>query len=163
MPLADECQAHSLKRCCQVKQHAEPTTARHLLLRPVLSCMMRGALPQKQPLWLLYSTVLLSRMVFSHDGTRPWPVALQAPELAGSAAQAQAYMDTLLQGTLSSKVIPAALHASAAGSASACGLLSQAAAGLQGKQTGAAIQSASLLLNMPPGTQVQCHPASCWQ
>eukprot|EP00891_Asterochloris_glomerata_P008818 jgi/Astpho2/8818/Aster-x0370 len=36
----------------------------------------------------------------------------KASELAGSAAQAQAYVDSLLQGALSSRVIPAALHAS---------------------------------------------------
>ena len=78
-------------------------------------------------------------------------------------------MDDLLQGTLSSKVVPAALHASMAGSASACSLLSQAAAGLQRAQTGAPvqryvpIQSASLLLDMPPGMQEHCHPTFCWQ
>lgn len=106
----------------------------------------------------------MSRMVFSHDGTLSWPVDLQASELAGSAAQAQAYVDSLLQGALSSRVIPAALHASMVGSASACSLLSQAAAGLQRTQTGTLlIKSASLLLNMPLGTQHQCHPASCWQ
>ena len=55
-------------------------------------------------------------------------------------------MGSLLQGALSSKVIPAALHASVAGSASACSLLTQAAAGLQKTQTGAATQSASLLI-----------------
>ena len=54
-------------------------------------------------------------------------------------------MDNLLQGTLSSKVIPAALHASVAGSASACSLLSQAAAGLQRTQTGVPVRQCSQL------------------